>query len=125
MFAKKCCADEMSTALLIQSRERAAYIVNRESRGPGDLDNAMRRLETKRGVPYTVLWAFRYRPPKDILVSIYLKIECAFNEVCEEERKRLEHSIQISRLSARPGAPDSLAIRAGLALAGKKGGALQ
>jgi hypothetical protein len=50
--------------------ERAAdwarILVQREARGPGDMPNAMDRLEHRYGLPSGLLWKLRYRRPKDI-----------------------------------------------------------
>lgn len=41
-------------------------MVARESRGPGDTENAMRRLESKYGIDFWTQWGLRYRPPVEI-----------------------------------------------------------
>lgn len=48
--------------------EIARRLVQAESRGPGDTENAMRRISSRWGVPFTFLWSLRYRPPADILM---------------------------------------------------------
>jgi hypothetical protein len=73
------------------AQEWAKAIVQRESRGPGDLENAMRRIERRYGVPYSVLWACRYRPPKDMQVSVWLKLQAAYVAECERQERLLKH----------------------------------
>lgn len=66
-------------------------MVQRESRGAGDRINAMRRLANRYGLPYSTIWNLAYRPPRDLYVSIYEKIEAAY--ACETRRAvtALEH----------------------------------
>lgn len=55
----------MSPAATVeQSQDWARKIVNADVRGPGDLENAMRRVESRFGIPFAALWALRYRPPR-------------------------------------------------------------
>ncbi|WP_298966208.1 hypothetical protein [uncultured Roseibium sp.] len=79
------------------AREMATGLVQRESRGPGDLDNAMRRVEAKYGVPYSVLWSLRYRQPKDILLGVFTKIRAAYQAECARQAALLEHELTITR----------------------------
>jgi hypothetical protein len=46
--------------------EMHRVMVARESRGPGDTENAMRRLEAKYGLDFWTQWGLRYRPPVEI-----------------------------------------------------------
>ena len=66
-------------------------LVTRESRGPGDLDNAMRRIEQRYGVDYWLLWSLRYRKPKDILLGQWNALLGAYHAECERQEKRLQH----------------------------------
>lgn len=60
-----------AVAFVEQSRAWARDLVNADVRGPGDLDNAMRRVEARWGIPFAALWSLRYRPPKDVGASVY------------------------------------------------------
>lgn len=93
----------------------ADALVKSESRGPGDLDNAMRRAARKAGVPYTIFWRLRYRPPADLFVSVFNKLEAAYLAECERQIKRLQHDIQTTK--AITGA-DRASVRASVALVG-------
>lgn len=53
-------------------------MVQRESKSPGDTVNAMRRLSKRYSIPYSLLWSLKYRPPKDLYVSAYQKLEKAY-----------------------------------------------
>lgn len=99
-----------------QAGQWAAAFVQRESRGSGDTENAMRRLEGRYGIPWRTFWALRYRPPSDVLASVYLRIRAAYKAECERQVRLLEHEIEITRLTA----PASAAIGAAEALVGQE-----
>lgn len=61
-------------AIVDSAANMARDLVQREARGPGDLENAMRRIEARYGVPYATLWSLRYRKPKDIMASALLTL---------------------------------------------------
>lgn len=105
----------MGVAYVDQAAEMAKTLVHREVRGPGDLDNAMRRVERKYGVPYSTLWALRYRKPNDILVGAFLKVAEAYEAQRQEQIKRLEHERSITQAKGRLA---SYLVRAADALAG-------
>lgn len=58
---------------------------------------AMYRTAAKYGVEPGTLWSLRYRPPKDILVSVYFKLQAAYDSECEKQEARLAHQIDITR----------------------------
>jgi hypothetical protein len=95
------------------AREMASRMVVREASGPGDIDNAMRRIEARYGVPYSLLWALRYRPPKDILLSPYRLLCAAYEAEVERQMRCLKNEIEITK--AKCGA-DRPAVRAAEAL---------
>lgn len=55
--------DEKVTAGVLEMHRA---MVAREARGPGDIENAMRRLESKYGLDFWTQWGMRYRPPEEI-----------------------------------------------------------
>lgn len=63
------------------------------TRGPGDLENAMRGIERDYGVDYWTLWQLRYRANrvKDIGVSIYMRLEAAYQAECGRQLRRFQH----------------------------------
>lgn len=65
--------------------EHASYwadkLVHWESKGPGDYENARRRLARRIGVPFATLWALRYRKPKFISPAKYKRIGGAFHDL--------------------------------------------
>jgi hypothetical protein len=91
----------------------AAEIVERESRGPGDLDNAMHRAARHAGVPYSALWALRYRKPKDVLASIYFALRDAYEMERARQLQALKYDLEIT--SAKAG-PHANSVRAAVAL---------
>lgn len=65
--------------------------------GPGDTDNAMRRIEREYGIDYGVLWALRYRRPKDILTSWYFRLKAAYEAECARQQRILQNEIEITK----------------------------
>lgn len=91
-----------------QARGWARDLVLRESRGPGDTDNAMRRVEARYGISFGVLWALRYRAPKDIMASVYFRLRAAYEDACERQLRALQHELTVAKASW----PDSNSVRA-------------
>lgn len=89
------------TAYVEDARRMASDLIARETKGSGDLDNAMRRLETRYGIPYGFLWNLRYRPPKDLLMGLFLRLQDAYQQQLNEQIKRLEHERSITEAKGR------------------------
>lgn len=84
-------------AAISEAREWAKFLVNRESRGPGDKENAMRRVsERHEGLSYGLLWSLFYRPPKDMMVSKYMSLREAFVAECQRQERALRHEREIT-----------------------------
>lgn len=94
----------------------AKLLTQRESRGPGDMENAWRRLETRYGVPWRSFWALRYRPPKRISAPLFDRLRTAYLMEIERQRRLLEHEITITKAKTGPVHP---AVRAAEALLGE------
>lgn len=76
----------------------ADLLVRREHRGPGDtIDAARLRAARKHHVPERTLWALRYRRPKDLMASVYLRIKAAYEAECERQEARLRHELEITK----------------------------
>lgn len=103
----------------VQARDWANALVQRESRGNGDTENAMRRLESRYGIPWRVFWALRYRPPGDVLKGIYDRLGAAYLAECERQKRKLEHEIEITKIIA---GPDAAAVLQAEALVGETTG---
>lgn len=54
------------------------------SRGPGDYDNAMRRMSDALGLRYRSIWALRYRPPKTLAAETYEPLRLAHDIALRE-----------------------------------------
>jgi hypothetical protein len=96
---------QMSDAAFID--EAAGWsraLTQREARGPGDLDNAMRRIEARYGIPFAAMWGLRYRRPKALGVSIYFRLRAAYEAECARQLEKLRHEIEITKIT-RPDHP--------------------
>ncbi|WP_020184799.1 hypothetical protein [Methylopila sp. 73B] len=96
-------------ASLDQAASWADDLLRWESRGPGDTDNALRRLARRYGVAYATLWALRYRRPKDLYLSAYNKLAAAYRAERQRQFDRLAHDIEITKAIA---GPDGAAVAA-------------
>jgi hypothetical protein len=104
---------QMSDAAYIdQAAHWAKELTRMKSRGPGDLDNAMRRVEREHEIDYSVLYTLRYRRNrlKDIGVSIYMRLQAAYRAECERQMRKLKHELEITKAVA--GAGDASVVAA-------------
>jgi hypothetical protein len=98
--AKSVCngAKTMTDAAYVtDARNWAQELVRRETRGPGDQENAMRRLEARYGIPWRTFWSLKYRPPTDVFVSVYNRLHAAYRAECERQMRLLKHEIEITK----------------------------
>lgn len=91
----------MSDVYVDQAANWAKRLTQTEARGPGDLENAWRRLEARYGVPWRVFWSLRYRKPSDIGAALYARLEAAYQAECERQMRRLEHALEITKQTSR------------------------
>lgn len=108
----------MSDAFVTNATEWANELVRRESRGPGDYENAMRRLESRYGIPWQTFWRLRHGRLKDVYVSIYVRLQAAYQAECERQMRLLAHEITIAKAKGLSSAP---AVRAAEALVEEEG----
>ncbi len=109
----------MSDAAYLDEAERWSKDLTRmRSRGPGDLENAMRSIEREYGVDYWTLWRLRYRRSavRDIGVSAYMRLKAAYQAECERQMRKLKHEIEITEQIA---GADATAVVAAKALVGE------
>lgn len=88
---------KMTDSYVDQAAEWANSLTRVETRGPSDQPNAWRRLESRYGIPAHTFWSLRYRRPRDIAVSIYMRLQAAYQAECERQTKRLLHEIEITK----------------------------
>ena len=110
----------MSDVAYIDAAEQWSKDLTRmKARGSnGDILGAMRQIEREYGVDYWTIWKLRYRRStiKDIGVSIYMRLQAAYQAECEKQLRKLEHEIEITEAIA---GADSDAVRAAKALVGE------
>jgi hypothetical protein len=75
--------------------EYVRTMVQRESHGPGDIDNAMQRLEQRYGLPFWSLWYLRKGKAKTVETSLYARIRGAYLDMCQRQASTLLHEIKI------------------------------
>lgn len=75
-----------------------------KTRGPGDLENAMHRIEREYGVDYWTLWMLRYQRSrlKDIGVSVYMRLKLAYEAERSRQLRLLQHDIEVTKAIAGP-----------------------
>lgn len=106
----------MSDVFVSNATEWANELVRRESRGPGDYENAMRRLEKRYNIPWQILWRLRHGRIKDIYVSLYVRLQAAYQAECERQMRLLAHEIEIAKAKGLAASP---AVAKAVALVGK------
>lgn len=90
--------------LVAKAAKWASALWNKTYEGMGDTQEAaMYRAEQKYGVPAQTFWALRYRPPKDMMASIYMRLMLAYEAECERQEAKLRHELEITKqLAATP-----------------------
>lgn len=94
----------VSETYLNQAADWADALTRRESRGPGDTDNALRRVADRTGIPYRALWSLRYRRPKCPVKirGIFAMVREAYINECLKQAKKLEQEAQIAKAISGP-----------------------
>lgn len=122
MHKKELKGRQMSEVAYLDDAARWSKELTRmRTRGPGDVENAMRSIEREYGVDYWTQWRLRYRRSalRDIGVTVYMRLQAAYRAECERQLRKLEHDITITEALT---GPDSNAVRAAKALVGKDHG---
>ena len=115
MSEKIHCKDVNVSSGAVEARTWANELVRRESRGPGDMENAMRRLEYRYGIPWRMFWSLRYRPPTDVMHGVWERLKAAYYAECQRQTRLLQHELEITKIVS----PDAPAVRAAETLLGK------
>ncbi len=89
--------NDMPDVFVSNARDWAVQMINREARGPGDLEGAMRRFEGRYGISWQTLWRLRHGRIKDISASIYARIQAAYIAECDRQCRLLSIQIEIAK----------------------------
>ena len=84
----------MVTAEVSQAKAYAQQLLRWESRGPGDTDNALRRIARRHGINYSALWSLRYRAPKRIWADVLSSILVAYETERLRQLRKLENDAE-------------------------------
>jgi hypothetical protein len=105
-------------AYLDQAATWSKDLTRMRTRGPGDIDNAMRAIERDYGVDYWFIYQLRYKRDrlKFISVSVYERIKAAYQAECGRQMRKLQHDVKITEQVA---GPDNAAVRSAKALLGE------
>jgi hypothetical protein len=70
-------------------------MVQREARGPGDIENAMSRLEVRYGIGFWQLSHLRKGRAKTCDTSLFARIRAAYLDMCARQISALQHEIEV------------------------------
>jgi hypothetical protein len=100
MVCKRSLRTDQMTSVDLAS-DYAKRMVLREAKGPGDVEDAMRRIESMTGIGFSTLWSLRYRPPKTICHDKFQRIREAYLSLCERQLSSLRHELEIEATRGR------------------------
>lgn len=89
--------NEVEPMTLEAAADYARQIVELEARGPGDVEDALFRLERHYGIGANQLNHLRSRRAKSCDVSLYARIRMAYLDLCERKANALLHKVQLER----------------------------
>lgn len=90
----------MSNAYVADARFWARRLVDTEQRrAGGKVPTAMQRVSERSGVNYYDIWALRYRPSFEPVVSAYMRLKAAYEHEVERQEARLAHELTLARLA--------------------------
>lgn len=87
---------QMITAEVTEAKAFASDMLRWETRGPGDTDNAMRRIARRHGIEYGQLWSLRYRAPKRIWADVLTAIKAAHEAERQRQLRALAHDTELT-----------------------------
>ena len=96
-MADKSGGEKNMSTFVSNARDWANELILRESRGPGDLDNAMRRLEARYGISANTFWRLRHDRIKDIYVSTYTRLQAAYLAECDRQVRIIKQQAEIAK----------------------------
>lgn len=83
-----------------EAAEWAAKLTKDAEQTHGSKEAALEAVARKTGVNHSTLWSLRYRKPKDIAVSIYMKLKGAYERELIRQKGLLQHELEITRQMA-------------------------
>lgn len=95
----------VSEAAYINEAARwADWLTKTEARGLRDTAGAWSRLEQKYGLSSQVFWSLRYRKPKTLIVSIYMRLKAAydFEKYKQGQLSKLHDELQTAQVLGAP-----------------------
>lgn len=102
-----------------QAKRMARFVEDDAFRRVGDRDAARREVEWRYRIAARLLYALRYRPPKEVAAGLYNALCTAFEDVASRQIKALENDIAEAR-AGRLGLDHSVVRKAEAALANAK-----
>lgn len=90
------CKKMSSVEYIVEAERWSRGLTRMKSRGPGDTENAMRKIAREYKVDYGLLWKLRYRRDaiKDIGVTAYMKLQAAYQAECQRQMRKLQDDIR-------------------------------
>jgi hypothetical protein len=94
-FAKR--ANAIKPAELVnEAAQWAAKLTDEAERKTGKTDTALETVARQTGVNQSTLWRLRYRKPKDLAVSVYMRLKAAFEAAEKRQYERDKHAATIA-----------------------------
>lgn len=81
----------------VTASDYARRLVERESKGHGDVDAAMHRLEQRYGIGRWTLAHLRGGRAKTCDYTLFQRLRAAYLDLCESQVRRLQHEIEIEK----------------------------
>lgn len=107
-FAKKANVTKPAD-YVAEAAEWAARLTNEAERKTGKTDTALETVARQTGVNQSTLWRLRYRKPKDLAVSVYMKLKAAFEAA---EKRQYERDKHVATIAGSLGTANSRVLQA-------------
>jgi len=95
------CRENEHLGQAMSTVEQAGNLVRRmvetETRGWGDSENALSRLEARYGLPFWTLNRLRTGRAKTVEAGVFARIRAAYLDLCQSQVQRLQHEIAIEK----------------------------
>lgn len=111
----------MTDVFVSDARRWSAGLIERERRKGSKVPAALRDIADRLGIDHGDLWALRYRPPRDIMTSVYMRLKAAYEAECERQEARLAHELMLTKAAGYDATTSSAVAQAEAFLASKDG----